>query len=232
VGGLEEESNMESNIQHDQTEPQPRPGDFDDVRKLSKRPWGGALKAATCFCCGSGLRLLNHHIEPRDAGGSDSPRNKVTLCTTCHDAVEGMEWKEILARRDRVRAERYSRHNREPKSAIPESESWVGRTPLNKAKSVRQHCFNLGVLNNTSGRQNDFQMAFRTLNEIYEQMCPKEIRPSHGRHIKVSAMGEILWDASKDPLRREIDRLLYEGTQEEWVRAIVTYASAAIEVAT
>jgi len=79
---------------------------FDEIRKRSRRPWGGSLKNYRCFCCGSGMNLANHHIAPRAEGGSDSHRNKVTLCSTCHNAVEGMSWAGIVARREAIRSER------------------------------------------------------------------------------------------------------------------------------
>src|SRR5258708_6974935 len=40
-----------------------------------------------CKHCGSRERLSVHHIVPRP-DGSHSPRNLVTLCDTCHDALE------------------------------------------------------------------------------------------------------------------------------------------------
>lgn len=83
-----------------------KPEDFYEVRTRNKRPWGGSLLSHKCFCCGSGTRLANHHINPREDGGSDSSRNKVTLCSSCHDAVEGMERSAIIARRESIRNER------------------------------------------------------------------------------------------------------------------------------
>jgi len=85
------------------------------------RPWGGPLKSHRCFCCGSGLRIANHHITPREEGGSDSPRNKVTLCSQCHDAVEGEPWSAILARRESIQAERRAQRQ-EAQHPIHESE--------------------------------------------------------------------------------------------------------------
>jgi hypothetical protein len=40
-----------------------------------------------CRHCGTTERLSVHHITPRPEGTND-PRNLVTLCSTCHDAVE------------------------------------------------------------------------------------------------------------------------------------------------
>jgi HNH endonuclease len=90
------------------------PLDFLEIRQRARRPWGGALKSHRCFCCGSGLRLSNHHIRAREDGGDDSPRNKVTVCSVCHDAVEGMEWPKILERRESIRCTRLTQT--EPKA--------------------------------------------------------------------------------------------------------------------
>jgi len=41
-----------------------------------------------CQLCG-GLNCLSiHHITPRREGGSNHPRNLLTLCVPCHDYVE------------------------------------------------------------------------------------------------------------------------------------------------
>lgn len=43
-----------------------------------------------CFICGdvNGNSHQDHHIVPRRFGGSDSDENVVTLCASCHQAVE------------------------------------------------------------------------------------------------------------------------------------------------
>lgn len=112
-----------------------QPLDFEEIRKRSSRPWGGALKSYRCFCCGSGLNLANHHITPRDEGGSDHPRNKVTLCSKCHDAVEGMAWTDILARRESFQREAVGSSSESPETfaeyfsrqTTPSANSPVGR---------------------------------------------------------------------------------------------------------
>ena len=40
-----------------------------------------------CLMCGSVYGLEAHHILPRHLGGSDHPRNLMTLCRGCHMAV-------------------------------------------------------------------------------------------------------------------------------------------------
>jgi hypothetical protein len=49
----------------------------------------GVLKrdGRRCKHCGSRERLTVHHITPRPVGTHD-PKNLVTLCATCHDALE------------------------------------------------------------------------------------------------------------------------------------------------
>lgn len=43
-----------------------------------------------CFVCGEhrSNSLEDHHIVPRRYGGSDEPENIVTLCASCHSAIE------------------------------------------------------------------------------------------------------------------------------------------------
>lgn len=43
-----------------------------------------------CFVCGDrrSNSLEDHHIVPRRYGGTDSPENIVTLCASCHSAIE------------------------------------------------------------------------------------------------------------------------------------------------
>lgn len=66
------------------------------------------IKSRKCFCCGSRFCLADHHIQPRQAGGLNETRNLITLCCTCHDAVEGQQegpsagdiWLNILKRKE------------------------------------------------------------------------------------------------------------------------------------
>jgi hypothetical protein len=48
-----------------------------------------------CKPCGTTEQVTVHHITPRPEGSHD-PRNLVTLCSTCHDAVE-IPAKEVAA---------------------------------------------------------------------------------------------------------------------------------------
>lgn len=43
-----------------------------------------------CFICGTDAKstLQEHHIVPRRYGGSDRDENLVTLCASCHQAIE------------------------------------------------------------------------------------------------------------------------------------------------
>ena len=42
----------------------------------------------TCQICGSGLQLEVHHIVPRRCGGLNIEENLITLCVSCHRAIE------------------------------------------------------------------------------------------------------------------------------------------------
>ena len=42
-----------------------------------------------CQRCGSTQKLAAHHVVPRSAGGSDTPSNLRTICSTCHDVLHG-----------------------------------------------------------------------------------------------------------------------------------------------
>jgi hypothetical protein len=33
-----------------------------------------------------------HHVQPRGAGGLDTPENRVTICANGHDAVHAVMW--------------------------------------------------------------------------------------------------------------------------------------------
>lgn len=87
------------------------------------------IKSRRCFCCGSRYRLADHHLQPRESGGLNEVRNLITLCATCHDAVEGRQeglssediWQNILKRRAAFEREssgrkryRLSRENAQP----------------------------------------------------------------------------------------------------------------------
>ena len=205
----------------------PNPLAFDEIRRATspKRRRGGPLKAAKCFCCGSGLRLSNHHIEPRAEGGSDGSRNKVTRCSKCHDVVEGQPWSAILAHRESIRTERYAQRYERRVSAT--EQDWIGRSPIEKVVSIRRYCLTRGVLE-ADGTTEDFRQAFRTLNRLHNELQPRlgiitASRNEASRPVIPQGMGII---TQKNPLREKIDRLLWEGTQEEWVAAIVELANS------
>lgn len=48
------------------------------------------LRMAKCYICGDNREnsLEKHHIVPRRYGGSDRDSNLVTLCASCHSAIE------------------------------------------------------------------------------------------------------------------------------------------------
>lgn len=41
------------------------------------------------------IRGVVHHIQPRAAGGPDTPDNRVTICANGHDAVHAVMWELI-----------------------------------------------------------------------------------------------------------------------------------------
>jgi HNH endonuclease len=203
----------------------PNPASLDATRRRSKRRWGGKLKDYKCFCCGSATHLSNHHIEPRDAGGSDSEKNKVTLCNACHNVLEGEPWSAIVDRKEKIQSERYAVRNGRPR--IEAVENWIGRTPREKVASIRQHCLNLGVLHNSSGRHEDFRQAFRTMNAILDEMTllPNDVRVIRDPNASLASILAVR-DLLINPLRAEADRLLHAGTQAQWVAALLAYANS------
>lgn len=44
-----------------------------------------------CALCGNHGPLQIHHVIRRGQGGSDSPRNLITLCDKCHAAAHGFD---------------------------------------------------------------------------------------------------------------------------------------------
>ena len=87
------------------------------------------IKSPKCYCCESHYCLADHHIQPRESGGSNEERNLVTLWVTCHDAVEGQReglssgdiWLNVLKRKESFQLEsprrkryRLSRDNAQP----------------------------------------------------------------------------------------------------------------------
>ena len=46
----------------------------------------------TCQHCGSKEELQSHHILPRISSGTNTPKNGITLCKTCHSSLHAGEW--------------------------------------------------------------------------------------------------------------------------------------------
>jgi len=46
----------------------------------------------TCQHCGEKKELQAHHIKGRIKGGTNTPKNGLTLCSTCHDSLHAGEW--------------------------------------------------------------------------------------------------------------------------------------------
>ena len=47
----------------------------------------------TCQHCGAKEELQAHHILQKIDGGTNTPKNGITLCRKCHDALHAGEWK-------------------------------------------------------------------------------------------------------------------------------------------
>ena len=46
----------------------------------------------TCRHCGAKEELNAHHIRQKTKGGTDTPKNGITLCKKCHDSLHAGEW--------------------------------------------------------------------------------------------------------------------------------------------
>jgi len=46
----------------------------------------------TCQHCGAKEDLNAHHILGKMDGGTDTPKNGITLCKKCHDSIHAGEW--------------------------------------------------------------------------------------------------------------------------------------------
>lgn len=55
-----------------------------------------AKKRPDCPVCLKNKATSTHHITPLDAGGTNTKRNKVYLCKTCHDIVEDYNAKGVV----------------------------------------------------------------------------------------------------------------------------------------
>ena len=46
----------------------------------------------SCQQCGAKKELNAHHIRQKSEGGTDTPKNGITLCKKCHDSLHAGEW--------------------------------------------------------------------------------------------------------------------------------------------
>jgi len=58
-----------------------------------------------CQVCFTNTQLSAHHIKPREKGGSDEPRNGITLCRSCHDRAELWPWESFWSLMHEARME-------------------------------------------------------------------------------------------------------------------------------
>jgi hypothetical protein len=64
-----------------------RPGDW-DPEAVRARSGDHSLTAEACFACQSGTRERDwHHVIQIQHGGSNTPRNRVSICSACHADV-------------------------------------------------------------------------------------------------------------------------------------------------
>jgi hypothetical protein len=72
----------------------------------TRKPRGHKTKNSMCFCCGTRLRLSDHHLKPRSEGGTDQPDNLVTVCFDCHDEIEGPAdgaWERVVQFKNKIK---------------------------------------------------------------------------------------------------------------------------------
>jgi len=72
----------------------------------TRKPRGRKTKNSMCFCCGTRLRLSDHHLKPRSEGGTDHPDNLVTVCHDCHDEIEGPAdgaWERVVQFKNKIK---------------------------------------------------------------------------------------------------------------------------------
>ena len=80
-------------------------------RKIKRK-----TKNSFCYCCGTRQRLSDHHLKPRAEGGTDHPDNRVTVCSDCHDEVEGPAdgaWERVIQFKAKIKSGRVAKTRQE-----------------------------------------------------------------------------------------------------------------------
>jgi predicted metal-binding transcription factor (methanogenesis marker protein 9) len=62
-----------------------------------------------CYICGIVDGLSDHHLNPRELGGTDHKVNLITLCLKHHDWAEDKSFDQIERERERYQFDRYER---------------------------------------------------------------------------------------------------------------------------
>jgi hypothetical protein len=83
------------------------------AKPIGKEKSRNPTKTRKCYCCDNRYRLSDHHLMPRELGGSNEERNLITLCAICHNAVEGEQeslsagdiWLNVLKRKESFQRE-------------------------------------------------------------------------------------------------------------------------------
>lgn len=145
------------------------------------------------FCVACGEReasLENHHLVPRSAGGSDNPKNLITLCFDCHGKAHGYQRRDIrkLVRDGLAAAKAGGKKLGNPRPRDPET-----RRKLAVSRKARY--------------LNEINPSADKWLPIVEQM-----RPKHGWWAVVAAIKEQtgqVW--SEERLRRAVKYFVSEG---------------------
>lgn len=66
-----------------------------------------------CIVCGNPHAAPNSHVVKRSHGGMGIETNIVTMCTTCHEAFDGMGRSYLLPRVERYLKSKYKNWKRE-----------------------------------------------------------------------------------------------------------------------
>lgn len=135
-----------------------------------------------CFICGDDHRnrLQTHHVVPRRHGGTDNPENLVTLCASCHQAIEQV-YDDRFYKRLRSRSADAPADDLEADGCeIDEEES-----PDRRLDPNNKHIVALTEENERIGEWGGFDKVA----EIHCGYCPTKFKPHQhariARHLRV-----------------------------------------------
>jgi hypothetical protein len=147
-----------------------------------------------CGACGEKdvTKLEHHHLVPRSAGGTDDPKNLITLCHTCHGRAHGYERVNLrkLAMRGQAAAK--------AKGRLPGNPGMRSRDP----EALRQ-------ISEASKKR--FMKRLVATSNIWLPIVQK-MRPSAKWIDVLQAVNEAMGEQwTKERLRRAIRKLADEG---------------------